>query len=83
MTASSVFARVVCDMAEPCAKGVFDSVRLLHVSLLRVFISFFFVDVNSLLVCTCEKLVCKMGKRECSHAAQSFVLWSRCTAGWQ
>lgn len=36
-TSSSVFAVcVVCGVAEPCVKGVFDSVWLLHILLLRV-----------------------------------------------
>ena len=83
MTSSSVVAvHAVCGTAEPCVKGGFDSVWLLHILLLRVFISLF-VYVSSLLVCACEKLGCKMGKKGCSRAAQSFALWSQCTAGWQ
>lgn len=82
-TSSSIFAvRVVCGTAEQRVGGVFNSVGISDFAS-RTGNFLFFVYVNSLLICAHGKLGCEKGKKEGSHAEQSFASWGQRAAGWQ
>lgn len=82
-TSSSIFAvRGACGTADQRVGGIFHSVGISDFASKASNFPFF-VCVNSLLVCAHGKLGCEKGKKEGSHAEQSFASWGQRAAGWQ